>query len=197
MYPPSVLRDRLVRALDPFPRAVAFPGTVPAAVLIPLLVAAPEPRVVFTRRSDTLSRHAGEISFPGGLAEPGEDLADAALREAGEELGLSPADVELLGGLPSVHTRVSGVMIHPFVGLLRTDPTFTPNAAEIAEVLEFGLAELAARATVAEFEHQGRAFTTDVFDMDGHVIWGATGRILRGFLDALDRAGSPTVDEEA
>jgi 8-oxo-dGTP pyrophosphatase MutT (NUDIX family) len=197
MYPPTVLRDLLVRVLDPAPRAVTVPGTVPAAVLLPVLVATPEPRLVFTRRSDSLSRHAGEISFPGGLADPGEDLADAALREAREELGLTRADVELLGALPSVHTRVSGVLIHPFVGLLWVDPTFTPNAAEIAEVLEFGLADLAARAAVAEFVHRGRAFTTDVFDMDGHVIWGATGRILRGFLDALDRAGSPASNREA
>src|SRR5439155_19972017 len=71
------------------------PGTALAAVLVPLLMAGGDVRVVFPRRTHTLSRHAGEISFPGGLAEPDEELPAAALRESEEELGLAPADVEL------------------------------------------------------------------------------------------------------
>ena len=74
-----------------------------AAVLAPL-VEAPEPALVFTVRSSDLSRHAGEISFPGGLQDPGESLQETALREAHEEIGLDPSAVELLGALPAVHT---------------------------------------------------------------------------------------------
>ncbi len=114
-----------------------------AAVLVPILVATPEPRLVFTRRTETLSRHAGEISFPGGLADEGEDPATAALREAEEELGLAPADVELVGSLPHVQ----------------------------------------------EFEHEGRTFQTHVYEVDGHVIWGATARILWSFIELLGGAG--------
>src|SRR5205823_5809153 len=124
----------------------------------------------------------------------GEDPAAAALREADEELGLRPDDVELLGALQPVHTRVTGVLIVPFVGLLRRDPRFTPNEAEIAEVLEFPVAELAARSAVTELRFGGRTVPTHLFDMGGTVIWGATARILRSFLDLLE---SPPAWEEA
>jgi 8-oxo-dGTP pyrophosphatase MutT (NUDIX family) len=159
-----------------------------AAVLVPILVAAPEPRVVFTRRTETLSRHAGEISFPGGLADEGEDPASAALREAEEELGLAPADVELVGSLPRVHTRVTGILIVPYVGFLARDPRFTPNPHEIADVLELRLADLVAHGGESEFEHEGRAFQTHVYEVDGQVIWGATARILWSFIELLERA---------
>ncbi|HEX2090724.1 MAG TPA: CoA pyrophosphatase [Actinomycetota bacterium] len=160
-----------------------------AAVLVPVLAAGPNLRVVFTKRSDTLSRHAGEISFPGGLADDGENAAAAALREAQEELGLRPSDVELLGALPSVHTRVTGILIVPFVGLLHRDPAFSPNADEIADVLEFSLSDLIAAASEREFEHEGVMYLTEVFEMNGHVIWGATARILSSFLQLLRPPG--------
>ena len=157
----------------------------PAAVLVPVLAAGPEPRLVFTLRTEDLSRHAGEVSFPGGLADPGESLAETALREAEEELGLLPVDVELLGSLPAVHTHVSGIVIAPFVGLLRTDPVLAPDPAEIAAVLEVPVRVLSEVWEVRWLEHDGRRFPTDVFEVDGGTIWGATGRILRSFLDAL------------
>jgi 8-oxo-dGTP pyrophosphatase MutT (NUDIX family) len=185
MYPSEELRDRLRSFLDPAPRVEVPAGATPAAVLVPVLGAAPEPRLVFTKRTDTLSRHAGEISFPGGLADPGEELAAAALREAQEELGLSPSDVELVGALEPVHTRVTGILIVPFVGFLWRDPRFTPNAAEISEVLEFPLGDLVTRGREAEFEHDGRSFTTQVYEMDGRTIWGATAKILTTFIDVV------------
>jgi 8-oxo-dGTP pyrophosphatase MutT (NUDIX family) len=185
MYLSTALGPALRDALDPAPRHSPPPGDRAAAVLIPLLISTPEPRVVFTERSDQLSRHAGEISFPGGIVDGGESLAAAALREAEEELGLRPADVELLGALAPVHTYVSGILVVPFVGLLAADPRFTPNDDEIAEVLEFPLADLVAAGEVREFEREGRRFRTFVFDMDGKVIWGVTGYILRNLLDVL------------
>ncbi len=188
MYRPEQLRERLRGAVDPDPRHTPRPGDRAAAVLIPILSSTVEPRLVFTRRSDTLSRHAGEISFPGGLVDPGEGLATAALREAEEELGLPPSDVELLGAIEPVHTNVSRILVVPFVGFVWRDPMFTPSAGEIAEVLEFPLAELERRGDEREFERDGFRFRTFVFDMDGHVIWGATGRILRTFLDLLEPA---------
>ena len=185
MYEATEIRDRLLPVLDPAPSVPTMADTRPAAVLIPVLAAAPEVRLVFTERTMDLSRHAGEISFPGGLVDPGETAAEAALREAREELGIAASEVELLGALGPVHTRVTGVLIVPFVGLLWTDPQLTPNEAEIAEVLEFPLRELMERQREEDFVYAGRSYTTDVFDMDGHVIWGATGHILRQFLALL------------
>jgi 8-oxo-dGTP pyrophosphatase MutT (NUDIX family) len=188
------LRERLLHVLQPpkeVPDTREMPaGTALAAVLVPVLTASPKIRLVFTRRTDTLSRHAGEISFPGGLADPDEELPSAALREAEEELGLAPSDVELVGVLPAVHTRVTGILIVPFVGLLHADPRFTPNAAEIAEILEFPLADLRAATGEREFEFEGRTFRSFVYDMEGQMIWGATARILNSFLELL--GDSPT-----
>jgi 8-oxo-dGTP pyrophosphatase MutT (NUDIX family) len=180
----------LLSSLEADPSPTLPPDTRPAAVLVPVLAAGDEPRLVFTRRSEGLSRHAGEISFPGGLADDGETLATAALREAGEELGLAPADVELVGALPPVHTTVSGILIVPFVGLLWADPRYTPNAAEIADVMEFPLSELLANGMERYFEHEGARFQTWVYDVGGQVIWGATARILWSFIEALRRASS-------
>jgi 8-oxo-dGTP pyrophosphatase MutT (NUDIX family) len=179
------LRDALPGRLDPAPVAVPPPGTVLAAVLVPVLAQGAEPRLVFTRRSEALSRHAGEISFPGGLTEPGEPLASTALREAEEELGLVPSEVELVGALPSVHTHVTGVLIVPFVGLLERDPKYTPNEDEIADILEYPLRALARAGEERDFEWEGQRFQTFVYDMDGQVIWGATARILWSLIDAL------------
>jgi 8-oxo-dGTP pyrophosphatase MutT (NUDIX family) len=189
MYPSEQLRDRLRMLLDPAPLVEVPFDASPAAVLVPILGAAPEPRLVFTKRTDTMSRHAGEISFPGGLVDPGEQLAAAALREAQEELGLAPSDVELIGALDPVHTRVTGILIVPFVGFLWKDPRFTPNAVEIAEVLEYPLSDLIAIGRLAELEHEGRTFTTQVYEMDGHVIWGATANILSAFIELIGELG--------
>jgi 8-oxo-dGTP pyrophosphatase MutT (NUDIX family) len=181
--------QELRHRLEPSPIEELPDDAALAAVLVPVLAAGPNLRVVFTKRSDTLSRHAGEISFPGGLADDGENAAAAALREAQEELGLRPSDVELLGALPSVHTRVTGILIVPFVGLLHRDPAFAPNVDEIADVLEFPLPDLIAAASEREFEHEGVTYLTEVFEMNGHVIWGATARILSSFLQLLRPAG--------
>jgi 8-oxo-dGTP pyrophosphatase MutT (NUDIX family) len=193
MYPPERFRDVLRSRLHPAPQRTwtADPGEVLAAVLIPVVATDPELRVVFTKRTDTLSRHAGEISFPGGLADDDEAPAATALREAEEELGLRPSDVQLLGALEPVHTHVSGILIVPFVGMLWRDPAFTPNTDEIEEVLEFPLRDLVAAGAEQEFEYEGRRFQTFVYDMDGHVIWGATARILWDFIDVVRSAHIP------
>ena len=185
MYSSLELRSALPALLDRSEEPVPPPGDRLASVLVPVLVSTPEPRIVFTRRTETMSRHAGEISFPGGLADDGEDAATAALREAEEELGLAPADVSLAGRLPPVHTRVTGILIVPLVGFLDRDPRFTPNADEIADVLEFRLSDLIARGAETDFEFEGARFRTHVYDVDGHVIWGATARILWSFIDLL------------
>lgn len=183
MYSADEIRSQLAGALDP---AGEYPetGERAAAVLVPVITDG-ETRVVFTRRTDTLSRHAGEISFPGGLVDPGEPPMAAALRETEEELGLRPVDIEVLGVLPPVHTRVTGIVIVPYVGWLTVDPRYTPNAAEIADVLEFSLEDLVARGGEREFEWEGSRFQTYAYDMDGALIWGATARVLYTMLELI------------
>lgn len=203
MYPPSLFRERIAPLLvaadgvDAALRADPPPDTALAGVLVPVLLGGGEPRLVFTRRTDTLSRHAGEISFPGGMADAGEDLPKAALREAEEELGLNPSEVELLGALPSVHTHVSGILIVPFVGLLHRDPLFTPNAAEIADVLAFPLSELADVGGEREWEWEGRRFQTYVYELGGNVIWGATARVLRSFIQIVESTAGHEEERDA
>ncbi len=179
----SDVRVSLRAALEQVPSPVPPPGDRLAAVLLPL-IEGDEPSIVFTRRHDDLPRHPGEISFPGGLPDPGDPgLSDTALRETREELGIQPGDVDVLGALEPVHTTVSGILVVPFVGALAERPEIAPNEGEIAEVLEYPVRRLAGSETELEMERGGRRFRTYVFDMDGNAIWGATARILHGFLE--------------
>lgn len=176
------LRARLLDALGPDPLAPLPPETLAAGVLVPL-VAAPEPSLVFTRRPEHLTRHPGEISFPGGLADDGDGSLEAtALRELEEELGIPGTAVEVLGCLPPVHTVVSGVLITPFVGWLTERPTLLPEPLEISEVLEFALSDLLACEQPIELEHEGSVHRGFAYPMGEHVVWGATGQVLHSLL---------------
>jgi len=185
MYSAAEIRERLSGALD---SRDEFPDGTPdrlAAVLVPLVTDG-NTRVILTKRTATLSRHAGEVSFPGGLADPGEVPTTTALREADEELGLPAGSVEVLGALGAVHTHVLGTLIVPVVGLLDEQPALRPHAAEIERVLTLPLADLAALGRETTFTWEGETFPTYVFETPGDVVWGATARILRGLLDSLE-----------
>lgn len=179
----SDLRDRLSAALDPDPSPEPAPGDRLAAVLVPVLEGG---FLVFTRRSEAMSRHPGEISFPGGL-EHAEDrsLAETALRETEEELGVRPSSVQVLGALPPVHTFVSGILIVPFVGMVEGRPAFTPSVEEIAEVLEYPLEALAAAETRVEWRREGHVYRGWAYEMGDHTIWGATARILHSLIETM------------
>jgi 8-oxo-dGTP pyrophosphatase MutT (NUDIX family) len=160
------------------------PGTKDAAVLVPLhgdpLTA------VFTERRADLRRHAGEISFPGGRQdEPDEDLRTTALREAEEEIGLPASEVELVGALPPVGTFVTGYRIYPFVGLIRSGHEWLPQETEVAQVLEFSLRDLAAGHEMKRLVRKGVPIRTPTYTVDGHLVWGATGRIVQSLLERL------------
>jgi 8-oxo-dGTP pyrophosphatase MutT (NUDIX family) len=173
------------------PRPVPPPDTRLAGVLVPVLTGH-EPSVVFTRRTEHLSRHAGEISFPGGLRHGEDDgLRATALRETQEELGLDPNAVDVLGALPPVHTFVSGILIVPFVGAIAEHPPFRPNEDEIAEVLEFGLAALDDAEHLVEFAREGGVYRGYAYEMREATIWGATAKILHDLLETT-RAGATT-----
>jgi 8-oxo-dGTP pyrophosphatase MutT (NUDIX family) len=182
---------RLKKALDDRPpERVQVDGARRAAVLIPI-VNDTEPALIFTVRTDTLPSHKGQISFPGGSIDAADHSpAAAALREANEELGLDPRAVTVLGELDSVPTFVSGYVIYPFVGWIEHRPQLRPNAEEVAEILEVPVGGLVEDIRAAPgFAHNGRTFPTEAWIYDGHVIWGATARIVRVLLYRLSEAG--------
>ena len=160
------------------------PGHKDAAVLVPLYR---EPlTAVFTERRADLSRHAGEISFPGGRQDhPEEDLRETALREAHEEIGLDPSGVELMGALPPVGTFVTGYRIFPFVGVIEPGQTWRPQATEVEQVLEFTLADLVRGYEMQRLIRKGVPIKTPTYTVDGTLVWGATARIVQSLLEAL------------
>jgi 8-oxo-dGTP pyrophosphatase MutT (NUDIX family) len=162
-------------------------GGTRAAVLIPIVVRA-EPVLLFTRRTETLARHSGQVSFPGGRMEPA-DLSplETALRETAEETGIAAASVRVAGYLPRYLTG-TGFDIQPVVGVLAPDFILKPDPAEVAEIFEAPLAFFAdagnrRRETRLWNGHQ-RSFYT--FSHGGHEIWGATAALIVDLVTRLD-----------
>jgi 8-oxo-dGTP pyrophosphatase MutT (NUDIX family) len=176
-------RSALRSGLDADPRPEPDPGERLAAVLA-LLIEEPEPALLFTERAATLRRHPGEVSFPGGLAEPQDDrLVETALRETEEEIGLDPRLADVLGALPPMHTFVSGILVTPFVAVVRSLPVLRVSRAEIARVLTVGTATLSALEERREVRRGGRAWTGWWYEADEATIWGVTGFMLHAFLE--------------
>jgi 8-oxo-dGTP pyrophosphatase MutT (NUDIX family) len=158
-------------------------GRVNSAVLVPLYLDDGALHGVFTRRRDDLRRHPGEISFPGGRQDDDEpDLRTTALREAEEEIGLEPDDVELLGALQPTPTIATNYAVYPFVGLIEPGRTWRPSAAEVAAVLELPVRRLREGYARRRLLRRGVPFRTDVYCVDEHLIWGATARIVADLL---------------
>ena len=165
----------------------AVGGRIDAAVLVPLYLDRGSLHAVFTKRRDDLSHHAGEISFPGGRQDfPDEDLQLTALREAEEEIGLSPGEVEVVGALPPVGTFVTNYKIHPFVGAIKPGHAWTPQPTEVEVVLELPLPALVAGHEMKRLVRKGVPFKTPTYTVDGNLIWGATARIVQDLLERLD-----------
>ena len=181
---PAELGDLLLTAEDA--AAMDAPGATDAAVLVPLYLTGDELAAVLTERRADLRRHAGEIAFPGGRQDhPAEDLRRTALREAEEEIGLRPEDVELVGALPPVGTFVTSYRIFPFVGLISAGHAWTPQETEVAQVLELRLADLAHGYESRRLLRRGVPIRTPTYTVDAHVVWGATARIVQQLLERL------------
>ena len=181
----------LARHLDREPRPQPAPGDRLAAVLA--LLVGEQPTLVFTERAAALSRHAGEVSFPGGLRDAGdEDLVTTALRETNEELGIDPSVVDVIGALEPIHTFVSGILVTPFVGLAAALPPLTVSEAEIARVIEVPVRELAAAEQQREVrESGGTTWRGWWYPLeDGATIWGATGYMVHELIELLRKETS-------
>jgi 8-oxo-dGTP pyrophosphatase MutT (NUDIX family) len=184
---PSALSELLLSAEET--AAMKVRGNVDAAVLLALYGWPEKPGLIFTERRADLRRHAGEISFPGGLRDEADaDLAATALREAEEEIALDPAVVELSGTLPPASTFVTGYRIHPFVGLVPNPAELglQPNPAEVGTVLTFSLDVLRENYAMRRLVRRGIPFHTPTYEVEGQLIWGATARILGELLDRLE-----------
>jgi 8-oxo-dGTP pyrophosphatase MutT (NUDIX family) len=144
--------------------------------------------LALTVRASGLARHAGQISLPGGATDPGETLAQAALREASEEIGVDPSSVRVLGELTPVHVLVSGFTLHPIVGITDRRPDFHAAPDEVEEILEVSLHDLrdASRIRQGTRIREGVAVEYPYFDLLGHQVWGATAMVLGEFICLLD-----------
>jgi 8-oxo-dGTP pyrophosphatase MutT (NUDIX family) len=168
-----------------------MPGSRPAAVLVPLFEtdsSSPgEAAVVLTKRPDTMPTHQGEVSFPGGgmRAAVDEGLLDAALRETEEEIGMPRAAVEVVAELDTLATVGSRFTITPFVGILDPLPELVPHPGEVVKILEVPLSELLEDGAYREEYWESPDRAIHFFELHGETVWGATARILAGFLAHL------------
>jgi 8-oxo-dGTP pyrophosphatase MutT (NUDIX family) len=183
--PEAVGRDEFAD----FPDMRAPEQTMPvaAAVLIPV-IAHPEPTLLFTQRTAHLSKHSGQISFPGGRSEA-TDLSpvETALRETREEIGIAPALVSIAGFLPRYVTG-TGFDISPVVGVIAPGFALTPDPREVAEIFEVKLSFFLDPANARETSRDlgGRPRRVHFFEPDGRTIWGITAALLFDFAGRLN-----------
>ncbi|HYI08955.1 MAG TPA: CoA pyrophosphatase [Thermoanaerobaculia bacterium] len=160
-----------------------------ACVLIPLIRTAGGWSILFTRRSENLAAHSGQIAFPGGSVEGDESLEQAAVREAEEEVGIPASRVELIGRLDDVITH-SGFLVAPFAGVIHEPVEYVIQEAEVVEVFEVPLEALldTNNPEIRYVPFRGKQFPAYFYRYEDYEIWGLTGRMLKAFLDLVWQA---------
>ncbi|MBI4596324.1 MAG: CoA pyrophosphatase [Candidatus Tectomicrobia bacterium] len=164
------------------------PSYKKSAVLIPVYDFNGDYHMIFTQRTEKLAHHKGQISFPGGRKDEADaTLQETALRESYEEIGITPEDVSVIGELDDFKTLSSGYIISPFVGLIPYPYYFKANLDEIDRIIEVPLAFLLDQSNERQEvrEWNGEIVEHYYYDYNGDIIWGATGRILKHFLEIL------------
>ena len=200
----NALRERLTRALHPLDRAPTdapfnyadlrdllpdASALTPAAVLVPIVCRADAPGLILTLRTDRLTHHGGQISFPGGRVESGDrDAAEAAAREAYEEIGLEREALEPLGFLDRYAT-ITGFDVTPVLALVDPDARLVPDPGEVAEIFEVPLHWVLdpARHTLRSREFLGRTRHYHVIEFEHREIWGATAAMIVNLAERLAR----------
>lgn len=159
-----------------------------AAVLVPLLLDPEGIELVYTVRKGHLNDHAGQISFPGGSLEPGDDsLLNTALREAEEEIDLSRALVEVIGELEEMYIPPSNFRVSPYVGLLPHEAEFAIDPREVEEIFTAPLLDLLSPGNFQKviWSRDGRDYEVPVFAVKGYEVWGATAAMTAALLSRL------------
>ena len=164
-------------------------GVTPAAVLVPVVERA-DPTVILTLRPETMRKHPGQVSCPGGRIDEEDDgPVAAALREAEEEIGLPPARVEVIG-LADVYRTITGFEVTPVVGILPPDLALSPHPGEVAAMFEVPLRHLLdpAHQLVRSVEWRGRGRSYYEIEWEGRRIWGATAAMIVNLSRRLELA---------
>ena len=172
-------------------KVVEHPPFSHAAVLVPLFKKEEDCHLLFTKRSDEVKYHKGEISFPGGVVDQEDlELINTALREAHEEIGLRESDVQIIGILDDIVT-VTEFIVTPIVGLFPYPYPFKVSEREISELIEVPLSHLLDGNSFSEREifRGGQNEVVYTYQYGKHAIWGATARILKQFLDLITSSG--------
>ncbi len=160
-----------------------------ACVLVPLIRNGAGWSILFTKRSENLAAHSGQIAFPGGSVEDGETLEQAAVREAEEEVGIPRRHVELIGRLDDLVTH-SGFLVAPFVGVIHEPVEYVMQESEVVEIFEVPIEALldVRNPEVRYVPFRGKAYPAYFYHHDPYEIWGLTGRMLKAFLDLVWQA---------
>jgi 8-oxo-dGTP pyrophosphatase MutT (NUDIX family) len=185
----EIIRDSLKNRV---PKTIDNPDSryTHSSVLIPLFSAEGQQMVLFTKRTNRVEHHKGQISFPGGAVDKDDGSPEeTALREAYEEIGLLKSDVELLGRTDDMLTMVSDFIVHPFVGIIPYPYTFKINHREVDRIVVIPLyvfmdktsGHIKDSVDVDGFTYRGTSY-----EYQGHVIWGATARIMENFIQIIE-----------
>ena len=164
---------------------------IKAAVLVPIFSKGGEYHLLFTKRSDRVPSHKGQVSFPGGAhSEADSSLLETALRESWEEVGLKAEDAEILGELDDISTTTSRFNISPFVAFIPYPYEFTLSHDEIDEIFDVPVSALSRRDDwkLETYVFDNQAFINYAYEYNGRVIWGATARIVQQFLEIWELA---------
>ena len=157
-----------------------------ACVLVPLIRSSSGYSLILTRRSENLASHGGQIAFPGGSVEPDELLHEAAIREAEEEVGIRPRDVELIGRLDDLVTH-SGFLVAPFVGVIHEPVEYVIQETEVVEVFEVPIEALldVRNPEIRYVPFRRKEYPAYFYRYGDYEIWGLTGRMIKAFLDLV------------
>ncbi|HAI76862.1 MAG TPA: coenzyme A pyrophosphatase [Microscillaceae bacterium] len=207
VFDPSSFRQRL--KTDPLPgveaqKRLAPPGRFPkegepnpyvandqtrfAAVLLLLYPDPTRQQLVFpliVRTEQEGSVHSGQVAFPGGKVEPGENPLETALRETAEEIGVKVSPEQVLGELTEIYIPPSNFMVYPFVAYVEQKPLFLPDAQEVASIFETPVAKLLSDDTrkIKPVQYKGMDLLLPYLDLDQNMVWGATAMILSEFAE--------------
>lgn len=162
-----------------------------AGVLIPLLEDEGVYKIIFTKRTNTVEQHKGQISFPGGAVdEEDSSLLETALRESEEEIGLLKGDVDILGRVDDTLTLASDFVVRPFVGLVPFPYDFIISEDEVERLIivpiELFMTENSGN-NIYSIEYEGKTYQTKAYEYNGDVIWGATARMIENLVDLITR----------